>query len=377
MERQESQQTASWPDLGIPDVIPAGPADWGTDMIKVAIVGATGYVGAEIVRLLHARSDVKITSVVSNSFTGKLFSSVYPSLRNIFDLPCDPLDADLIMEKADFFILALPHGVSGDLVPKLLANGKKIIDHSADFRFRDLSVYETTYKVAHPAPDLLPEAVYGLPELYRDPLRTARLVGDPGCYPTCSILGIAPLLKNRMVSLKGITIDATSGISGAGRKSELPYSFCESEESFKAYGVTGHRHTPEIEQELSALAGEPVMVSFVPHLAPMKRGMLATIHLDLLTETPVETLHALYQETYRNDPFVRVLPLGQFPETRFVSGSNYIDIGLHVDRRLNRATVISSLDNLGKGSSGQAVQAMNLMCGLPEIAGLSGSAFYL
>ncbi len=346
-------------------------------MIKVAIVGATGYVGVEIVRLLHARQDVQITSAVSNSFAGKPFSSVYPSLRGIFDLPCDPLDADQLMEKADFFILALPHGVSGDLVPKLLANGKKVIDHSADFRFRDLAVYETTYKVEHPAPALLPEAIYGLPELYREELKHARLVGDPGCYPTCSILAIAPLLRNRYVSTKGITICATSGISGAGRKSELPYSFCESEESFKAYGLNGHRHTPEIEQELSLLVDEPVMVSFIPHLAPMKRGMLATIHLDLIRETTAEALHELYVETYRNDPFVRILPLGQFPETRYVSGSNYIDIGIALDKRMNRVIAVSSLDNLGKGSSGQAVQAMNLMCGLPETTGLTNPAFYL
>ncbi len=346
-------------------------------MTNVAIIGATGYVGAEIVRLLHGRPDVRITSVVSNSFEGKPYSAVYPSLRGLLDLPCDKLDADLLSEKADFFILALPHGVSGDLVPRLLANGKKIIDHSADFRFRSLADYEATYKVAHPAPGLLAEAVYGLPELYRDQIRTARLVGDPGCYPTCSVLGIAPLLRHKLVSTRGITITATSGISGAGRKTELPYSFCESAESFKAYGVAGHRHTPEIEQELSLLAGEPIVVSFVPQLAPMKRGMLATIHLDLLEDATTEALHALYAETYANEPFVRVLPPGQFPETRFVAGSNYIDIAVHADRRTRRAVIVSSLDNLGKGSSSQAVQAMNLMCGLPETAGLTAPAFYL
>lgn len=346
-------------------------------MIRVAIVGATGYVGMEIVRLLHARQDVRVTSVVSNSFTGKPFSSIYPSLRGLFDLPCDPLDADILSEKADFLILALPHGVSGDLVPKMLASGKKIIDHSADFRFRDLAVYEATYKVAHPAPDRLGESVYGMPELYREDIRKARLVADPGCYPTCSVLGIAPLLRNRIVSTKGITINAASGISGAGRKTELPYSFCESQESMKAYGIGGHRHTPEIEQELSLLAGEPVLVSFVPHLVPMKRGMIATMHLDLLQDATVEMIHDLYRETYANEPFVRILPIGQYPETRFVSGSNYIDIGLFVDRRVNRVLVVSALDNLGKGSSGQAIQAMNLMCGLPETAGLNAPAFYL
>jgi N-acetyl-gamma-glutamyl-phosphate reductase len=259
----------------------------------------------------------------------------------------------------------------------MLANGKKIIDHSADFRFRDQAVYEAAYKVAHPSPGHIGESVYGLPELYRQDIRRARLVADPGCYPTCSVLGIAPLLRSRIVSAKGITINAASGISGAGRKSELAYSFCESAESMKAYGVGGHRHTPEIEQELSLLAGEPVMVSFVPHLVPMKRGMIATIHLDLLQDETVETIHDLYRETYAKEPFVRILPLGQYPETRFVAGSNHIDIGLFVDRRMNRVIVVSALDNLGKGSSGQAIQAMNLMCGLPETAGLTAPAFYL
>ena len=346
-------------------------------MARVAIVGATGYVGAEIVRLLHARQDVRVTSVSSGSFTGKPFSSVYPSLRGICDLPCDPLDADLLSEKADFIILALPHGVSGDLVPKLLANGKKIIDHSADFRFRDQAVYETTYNVAHPSPEQISKSVYGLPELYREAIRNASLVANPGCYPTCAVLGLAPLLSSRVVSVKGITICAASGISGAGRKQELPYSYCESAESMKAYGVGGHRHTPEIEQELSLLAGQPVMVSFVPHLVPMKRGMIATMHLDLLQDASVETLCGLYREFYENEPFVRVLPVGQYPETRFVSGSNYIDIGLFADRRMNRVTVVSAIDNLGKGSSSQAIQAMNLMCGLPETAGLTAPAFYL
>lgn len=346
-------------------------------MTKIGIVGATGYVGMEIVRLLANRRDVALTTVVSNTFAGKPYSAVYPSLRGVFDMPCDALDADVIADKADFFILALPHGVSGDLVPRLLAGGKKVIDHSADFRFRDMDTYTATYKVPHPAPELLGEAVYGLPELYRAQLRDARLVGDPGCYPTCTILGIAPLLRERLVSTKGITVCAASGISGAGRKADLPYAFCESDESFKAYGVAGHRHTPEMEQELSLLAGEPVVLSFVPHLVPMKRGMLATIHLDLLGNTSAEALHDLYVNTYADEPFVRVLPLGQFPETRFVSGSNFVDIGLQVDKRTNRVIVVSALDNLGKGSSSQAIQAMNLMCGLPETAGLEAPAFYL
>lgn len=346
-------------------------------MVRVAIVGATGYVGMEVVRLLNSHPGAQISCVVSNSYAGKPYSAVYPSLRGCFDMVCDTLDAELISEKADIVLLALPHGISGDLVPRLLANGKKVIDHSADFRFRDLNTYNSAYKNEHPAPLLLSEAVYGLPEIYREKIKNARLVGDPGCYPTCSILAIAPMLKNRLSKTKGITICASSGITGAGRKAELPYSFCEADESYRAYGVTGHRHTPEIEQELSLLAGESVVVSFVPHLIPMKRGMLATVHMDLACDITLETLHSIYADAYKDEHFVRVLPLGQFPDTRSVAGSNYVDIGIHLDARTNRAIVIAALDNLGKGSSGQAIQAMNLMCGLPEAAGLSAAPFCL
>ncbi len=347
-------------------------------MLKLGIIGATGYVGAEVLRLLSTRKDIEITTVVSNSFVGQPYSSVYPSLRGIFDKPCDALDMDAISQKADFFITALPHGVSTDVIPILLKKGKRIVDHSADFRFRDVAVYEKWYKTTHPAPDLIHQAVYGLPELYRDKIKTAQLVADPGCYPTCSLLGILPALKEKLVSPKGIIIDATSGVSGAGRKSELPYAFCETDENFKAYGVSNHRHTPEIEQELSLIAGQEVLVSFTPHLAPIKRGMLATSYLSLeksgLTTAEVQDL---YQEYYKDEPFVRVLPMGQLPETKFVAGSNYIDISVIVDQRLNRLIVVSALDNLGKGSASQAIQALNLMAGFDETEGLLTPALYL
>ncbi len=347
-------------------------------MLKLGIIGATGYVGAEVLRLLSTRKDIEITTVVSNSFVGQPYSSVYPSLRGIFDKPCDALDMDAISQKADFFITALPHGVSTDVIPSLLEKGKRIVDHSADFRFGDVAVYEKWYKTTHPAPDLIHQAVYGLPELYRDKIKTAQLVADPGCYPTCSLLGILPALKEKLVSPKGIIIDATSGVSGAGRKSELPYAFCETDENFKAYGVSNHRHTPEIEQELSLIAGQEVLVSFTPHLAPIKRGMLATSYLSLeksgLTTAEVQDL---YQEYYKDEPFVRVLPMGQLPETKFVAGSNYIDISVIVDQRLNRLIVVSALDNLGKGSASQAIQALNLMAGFDETEGLLTPALYL
>lgn len=347
-------------------------------MLKVGIIGATGYVGAEILRLLSTRKDIEITTIVSNSFVGQPYSSVYPSLRGVFDMPCDELDIDKVAQKADFFITALPHGVSNDVIPSLLEKGKRVIDHSADFRFRDVAVYEKWYKAVHPAPQLINQAVYGLPELYRDKIKAARLVADPGCYPTCSILGILPALKEKLVSTKGIIIDATSGVSGAGRKSELSYAFCELDENFKAYGVSNHRHTPEIEQELSLIAGEEVLVSFTPHLAPIKRGMLATSYLNLAKDgVTTQDVHDLYEEFYKDEPFVRVLPVGQLPETKYVAGSNYIDISVVVDQRLNRLIVVSALDNLGKGSASQAIQALNLMAGLNETEGLLTPALYL
>ncbi|NLX64584.1 MAG: N-acetyl-gamma-glutamyl-phosphate reductase [Clostridiaceae bacterium] len=346
-------------------------------MLKLGIIGATGYVGAEIVRLLALRDDIKITTVVSNSFAGQPFSNIYPSLRGIYDNICDALDMDEISEKADYFITALPHGVSASIIPGLLERGKRVIDHSGDFRFRDVKVYEKWYKVTHNAPDLINKAVYGLPELYRNDIKTASLVADPGCYPTCSILGIAPALKNGIVSHQDIVINAVSGVSGAGRKSELAYSFCETDENFKAYGIGNHRHTPEIEQELSLICGKPVMVSFTPHLAPLKRGMLVTSYLNLNSQMSPTDIHSLYEDYYRNEPFVRIMPLGQFPEIKYVAGSNYIDIGIAVDHRLNKLIVISALDNLGKGSAGQAVQALNIMAGFYETKGLLTSGLYL
>jgi len=348
-------------------------------MLKLGIIGATGYVGAEIVRLTALRKDIGITLVASNTFAGKPYSSVYPSLRGIFDKICDPLDnIDEISDKADIFITALPHGVSGDIVPKLLARGKRVIDHSGDFRFRDTRVYEEWYKLPHKSPDLAKNAVYGLPEIYREKIRTASLVADPGCYPTCSILAIAPALANKIVSTGNIIIDAVSGVSGAGRKSDLSYSYCETEGNFKAYGLANHRHTPEIEQELSLLAGQQVLVSFTPHLAPMKRGMMATCYLDLKEDgLGTEQVLDIYNEYYKNEPFVRVLPAGSQPETKNVVGSNFIDIGVTVDKRLNKLIVVSALDNLGKGSASQAVQAVNIMAGIDETEGLLKPSLYI
>lgn len=347
-------------------------------MIKVGIIGATGYVGAELVRLLAGRHDVEIATVVSNSFSGQRFSDIYPSLRGCCDKVCDNLDIESICEKADFFITALPHGVSTDITRNLIQKGKRVIDHSADFRFKERTVYENTYQLAHAAPELLDMAVYGLPELHREEIRDARLIGDPGCFPTCSILGIAPVIKQKLISTQNMIIDAASGISGAGRKTELPYAFCESDGNFKAYGIMNHRHTPEIEQELSILAGERIEISFTPHLAPMKRGILATIYLNLKEDgITSDDVYDIYKEFYRDEPFVRILPPGTLPEIKNVAGSNYIDISVNLDKRFNRLIILSALDNMVKGSAGQAIQSLNIMAGFKETEGLLRPGLYL
>ena len=346
-------------------------------MINVGIIGATGYVGIEIVRLLQNHPQINITTVVSQSFVGKKISDVYPNLRNVFDMECEGLDIDKISDKADIFITALPHGVSKEVIPKLVEKNKRIIDHSGDFRYKCVEVYEKWYNAKHGMPELLDISVYGLPELHREAIKTAKIIGNPGCYPTCSILGIAPLISNNLIDKKNIIIDAASGVSGAGRSTELSNSFCECTENFKAYKVSTHRHTSEIEQELSLLAGEEILVSFTPHLAPMKRGMLSTIYANLSCEKSASELIGLYKEFYKNEYFVRILEEGNLPETKHVAGSNYIDIGIVVDKRLNRVIVLSAVDNLGKGAAGQAVQDLNIMCELPEQTGLVTSGLYL
>jgi N-acetyl-gamma-glutamyl-phosphate reductase len=341
---------------------------------RVGIIGATGYVGVELVRLLSIHPQVHLTHLVSKSYVGKIFSDVYPAFRGICDLPLTDASPEDMAADCDLVITALPHGVSSKVVPVLLSKGVKVIDHSGDFRYRTLAAYEESYGLSHPCPELLSRAVYGIPELYRDKLSTAVLTANPGCYPTCSILGLAPLLKKGIISTSGIIVDAVSGISGAGRKADLPYSYCESAETFKAYAVTFHRHTSEIEQEYSLLAGSDVFITFTPHLAPMKRGMYATIYADLLPENKdmsAADLHKLYELFYENDPFVRTLPLLSVPETKNVIYSNYIDISIFKDTHTGKLKILCAQDNLGKGAASQAVQALNAMQGYPEGLGLT------
>ncbi len=346
-------------------------------MIRVGILGATGYAGIEVVRLLSRHGQCKITMAVSQTFKGQKISDVYQSLRGICDIECEELDVEKAARECDVVFTALPHGASKEVIPSLYAAGLKVIDLSGDFRYNDVKVYEEWYGQPHSAPELLKESVYGLCELHREEIKKTRLVGNPGCYTTCSILGMAPLVKHGLIDNTSIIIDAKSGVSGAGRGLALDYHFCECTENIKAYKLGTHRHTSEIEQELGLLAGEEIKLSFSPHLVPMKRGIFATCYANLKAAKSQDELVQLYKDFYKDEYFVRVYDSGKLPESNHVAGSNFVDIGLAVDRRLNRVIVVSAIDNLVKGAAGQAVQNMNLMFGLSEGTGLMQAGLYL
>lgn len=340
-------------------------------MIRAAVVGATGYAGAELVRLLTGHPGVVLTMITSRQYAGTPFARVYPSLAGCIDLVCEPLSMKALCEKADVIFTALPHKIPMSIVPELIDKGKKVIDLSADFRFKDQAVYEAHYQ-PHEANHLLDQAVYGLCELYRDDITTAALVGNPGCYPTSALLPLVPLLKKQLVDARGIIIDAKSGVSGAGRSLSLGSHYCQVNESFKAYKVASHRHNPEIEAILSDAAQVPLPVTFTPHLVPMTRGMLTTTYAGLKTGVAAAGVRDCLMDAYENEPFVRLVDDDQLPDTLHVHGTNCCEIGFRIDERCGRLVLISAIDNLGKGAAGQAVQNMNLMCGLEETAGLDG-----
>ena len=345
-------------------------------MIKAAVLGATGYAGIELVRLLSNHPEVEIKFLGSQSFDGKKISEVYKNFDHVLDVECKELDLDEV-SKCDVAFTALPHGASKTVIPSLIEKGIKVIDLSGDFRYDDIKVYEKWYGQEHSSPELLDEAVYGLCELYREKIKGARLIGNPGCYTTCSILGAAPLLAKGWGESKNIIIDAKSGVTGAGRGLNLAYHFCECTENTKAYKIATHRHTSEIEQELTKLAGEEILVSFTPHLIPQKRGIYSTIYINLKEKHTTEEVVNIYKEFYKDEYFVRVKDLGEIPETKHTAGSNFVDIGVVVDERLQRAVITSTLDNVVKGAAGQAVQNMNLIFGLDEKTGLMNAGFYL
>jgi N-acetyl-gamma-glutamyl-phosphate reductase len=348
-------------------------------MIRVAVAGASGYMGAELLRLLHVHPQVTLTGVTSDRLAGERLDAAYPHLRGLSDLRFHEIDASWLAEVADVVFLALPHLESQRTVPVLRARGVKVIDLSADYRLRNAADYVEWYKAAHLDPEGLAHAVYGLPELHRKSIAGASLVASPGCYPVGAILATAPLVKGGLARLDGIVIDGKSGVTGAGaqgRKIDPMYLYTETNENVQAYGIGFHRHTAEMEQELSLLAGEAVRVSFTPHLVPLNRGLFTTASVPLATRLATAELVQLYREFYAGEPFVRVLDEGQRPTTRSVVGSNYCDLTVVADSRTSRAVCVSAIDNLGKGGSANGIQNLNVMQGWGERTGLEAPPVY-
>jgi N-acetyl-gamma-glutamyl-phosphate reductase len=336
---------------------------------RVGVIGATGYAGLELLRFLLHHPEVEVTALTSQKYVGAQIDRVFPSLMSQLSLKCEELSFDHISKKVDFVFTAVPHKTAMETVPSFYRQGKRVVDFSADFRFKDRAVYERWYQ-KHTCVDLLSESVYGLPELHREEIRDAKIVGNPGCYPTGALIGLIPLLKHEVISSEQIVVDSKSGVSGAGRDVVLESLFCEVNEGVRAYKIFEHRHLPEIEGELSQLAKKKVTVTFVPHLIPMNRGILTTLYLNLLKKMKVEEVLNLFQEYYQKEPFIRIYPKGKLPNTRDVRGSNYCDIGVNVNEGDGRVVVVTAIDNLVKGASGQAVQNMNIMLGFPETTGL-------
>jgi len=341
-------------------------------MLKIGIVGGTGYTGVELLRILSQHPEVNIEAITSRKEAGMDVAQLFPSLRGRIELKfSDPAEANL--DKCDVVFFATPNGIAMKQVPPLLDAGVRIIDLAADFRIKDIAVWEKWYGMSHACPELVAEAVYGLPEINRDRIKTARLIANPGCYPTAVQLGFLPLVESGVADLGHLVADAKSGVSGAGRNAEIHTLFAEAADNFKAYGVSGHRHLPEIRQGLSQAAKHPIGLTFVPHLTPMIRGIHATLYVKLLKEVD---LQALYENRYVNEPFVDVLPAGSHPETRSVRGSNLCRIAVHRPQGGDTAVILSVTDNLVKGAAGQAVQNMNLMFGLPETLAITQAPLF-
>lgn len=345
-------------------------------MVTVGIVGVNGYGGGELLRLLAEHPAVEVKAVASRSHAGKRVTEVFPSFwgYKYAEMTILPPDSPALSE-CNVVFLAVPHGVAAEMAPGLLGKGVKVIDLGADFRFKRVDIYEAWYKLKHSSPDLIPEAVYGLPELKRERISGARLVGNPGCYPTSILLGIAPLLKSGLVTTDLIIADSKSGVSGAGRSVRDELHYAEVEGGFRAYGLVNHRHTPEIEEIATWLAGREMKVSFTPHLAPMVRGIFSTIHIAGGKNSTAE-LTELYQDFYRDEPFITVLPEPYLPQTKGVLFTNRCHLGVRVDARTGQIIILSVIDNLVKGAAGQAVQNMNLICGLEETLGLTAPGIW-
>lgn len=348
-------------------------------IINTMVIGATGYVGIELVRILASHPNLQLKYVVSESNNGQALSKIYPHLTNIVELQLMELNLSAMAPEIDVVFLALPHGKAAKLIKDFIQLGKKVIDLSADLRINDREVYYNWYGVAAPDTELLNQAVYGLADVAKqfNLIRETNLVANPGCYSTASILAIAPALDSKIVSFERIIIDAKSGVSGSGRGAKLANHYCEVNESFAAYSIGGtHRHTPEIEQELSKIAGAPISIQFTPHLVPMLRGLMATVYLELKSQVTLEKVFEVYANYYKNQPFVRIRCGSDGIATKPVRGSNYCDISLYHDKRTNNLIVISVIDNLIKGAAGQAVQNLNIMYDLSTTTGLEHLAIY-
>jgi N-acetyl-gamma-glutamyl-phosphate reductase len=336
---------------------------------RVGVIGATGYTGVELLRLLLLHPEVEVTALTSQKYAGVPIDQAFPSLMKHLQLKCEELSVDQISKKTDFIFTAVPHKTAMETVTLFYQKGKRVVDLSADFRFKDAGIYEQWYQ-KHTSADLLQESVYGLPELHREKIRNAKIVGNPGCYPIGALIGLIPLIKSRMISYENIVIDSKSAVSGAGRDVVLGSLFCEVNEGVKAYNIFKHRHLPEIEQELSQLARSKITVTFVPHLIPMDRGILTTIYGNFTKKVNTEDALKIFNEYYEKEPFIRIYPKGKIPNTKDVRGSNYCDIGVIVNESDSRGVVVTAIDNLVKGASGEAVQNMNIMLGYPETMGL-------
>jgi N-acetyl-gamma-glutamyl-phosphate reductase len=339
-------------------------------MIKAGIIGATGYAGSEIVRLLLGHKEVEIAWYGSRSYIDKKYTDIYQNFFKLVDAACMDDNMSALADEVDVIFTATPQGLCASLVNEEILSKVKVVDLSADFRIKDVLRYEEWYGIEHKSPQFVEEAVYGLCEINREEIKKARLIANPGCYPTCSTLSIYPLLKEGMIDPNTIIIDAKSGTSGAGRGAKTDNLFCEVNENIKAYGVTVHRHTPEIEDQLGYACGQQVMINFTPHLVPMNRGILITAYASLKKDVSYEEVRAAYDKYYDKEQFVRVLDKDVCPQTKWVEGSNYVDVNFKIDARTNRIVIMGAMDNLVKGAAGQAVQNMNLLFGFPEAEGL-------
>ncbi len=339
-------------------------------MIKAGIIGSTGYAGGELARLLLQRDDIEILWYGSKSYVDQKYASIYQNMFQIVDDSCRDDNVEALAGIADVIFTATPQGFCASLMNEEILSKTKVIDLSADYRIKDVAVYEEWYKMEHKTPQFINEAVYGLPEINREKIKNARLIANPGCYPTCSTLSIYPLVKEGLIDPSTIIIDAKSGTSGAGRGAKVDNLYCEVNENIKAYGVGVHRHTPEIEEQLSYGAGRPVTISFTPHLVPMNRGILITSYAALTKSVSYEEVKAVYDKYYSKEYFIRVLEKDVVPQTKWVEGSNFVDVNFKIDPRTNRVIMMGAMDNLVKGAAGQAVQNMNILFGLPENKGL-------